>query len=146
MLEFKVTTERRLYDNGLKLTQIEKDIVAHNLGPSHESMLTLIGSMKNGESRQGETNVRQGETNDRQGETNVRQGETNVRQGETNVRQEETNVRQNDATNALEKKSILIEYKLSLMDTAKISAMSAVISIPMLEIVKLILAAITHQP
>ena len=46
----------------------------------------------------------------------------------------------------IEKRSILIEYKLSLMDTAKISAMSAVISIPMLEIIKMVLTALTHQP
>ena len=57
MLEFKSTTERRLYDNGLKLTQIEKEMQAPRLCPSHESMLTMIASTKNGEARQNTTNI-----------------------------------------------------------------------------------------
>ena len=118
MLEFKSTTERRLYDNGVKLTQIEKDMQTPKLCPSHESLLTMIASIKNGEAKQSETNAK------------------------VEIKQ----VQQDKGINDLEKKSILVEYKLSLIDTAKISAMSAVITIPLLEVVKMVLTTLTHQP
>jgi len=58
MLEFKSTTERRLYDNGLKLITIESEMQKPKLCPSHESLLTMIATVKNGETRQSETNAK----------------------------------------------------------------------------------------
>ena len=96
MLEFKSTTERRLYDNGLKLTQIEKDITAPRLCPSHESLLTMIATMKNGE----------------------------VKQNETNTKVEVKQVQQDKGITDLEKKTDIQEFKLNWKQKTQLNVAS----------------------